>query len=75
MTARTPDQLARRAAPSFEAMPPLPRLVPVEPAETESKGSSAATLLINVASGFVRGSAVYKPGMSVSRTSTSALTL
>ncbi|CAB4639265.1 unannotated protein [freshwater metagenome] len=74
MTAVTPDQDAIRAAASFDAMPPLPRSVPAPDVETASKGSSAATTGITVASGFVRGSAVYKPAVSVRSTNMSALT-
>jgi hypothetical protein len=75
MTARTPLNDAVRAAASFEAMPPLPRLVPVCPASTLSSGSSAATRAISCADGSVRGSAVYRPAVSVNSTSRSAARL
>ncbi|CAB4836406.1 unannotated protein [freshwater metagenome] len=75
MIARTPDQEAIRAADSLDAIPPLPRLLPDSVAATESNGSSAATTSISSADGSVRGSAVYRPGVSVSSTSTSAATL
>ena len=72
ITVRTPDQLAIRAAASLEAMPPLPRVVPDDPARTDINSSSAATSLISTAAGLVAGSAVYKPSVSVNNTKTSA---
>ena len=75
ITVRTPDHEAMRAAESFDAIPPLPRAVPADPAFTVSNGSSAPTCSTSVAEVSVRGSAVYKPPMSVSNTSASAPTL
>ena len=62
ITARTPRprRHAGRGA-ACDAMPPLPRSLPVSPALTDSSGSSAATRAISVAAGSVRGSAVYRP--------------
>ena len=57
MTARTPAHDAMRAADSFDAMPPLPRLLPDAVASTDSSGSSAATTSTSRAEGSVRGSA------------------
>jgi len=58
ITARTPDQAAMRAADNFEAMPPLPRLEPVSPADTDINGSPGRTSATRRASGSRRGSAV-----------------
>jgi hypothetical protein len=56
MTERTPLHDAIRAADSFEAMPPLPRVSPRTPALTDSNGSSAWTVVTSSAPGTVRGS-------------------
>ena len=75
MTARTPDHEAIRAAASFDAMPPLPRAEPVPPAiDAERSGRRPATSSISEASASRRGSAVNRPGVSVSSTSRSAPT-
>ena len=63
------------AAANFDAIPPLPRPDPPAPTDTVSNGLSATTSLINSAVESVRGSAVNSPGVSVSSTNRSALTL
>ena len=68
MTVVMPDQVAMRAAANFEAMPPLPTLVPLEPATSTRSASMAFTSSINVAEGSSRGSAVSRPSVSVSST-------
>ena len=75
ITVRTPDQEAIRAAASFDAMPPLPRVLFELPARTERSSSSASTVSIKVAFGSTLGSAVNNPFKSVSKINTSAETL
>ena len=72
ITARTPDQAAILAAASLEAMPPLPRAVPVPPASDSSEWSTSTISSISEADSSSRGSAVRRPGASVSSTSRSA---
>ena len=72
MTARTPDHAAIFAAASLLAMPPLPRGVPDAPATASRAASTSAISSISDASVSRRGSAVNKPGVSVSITSRSA---
>ncbi len=72
MTAFTPDQAAILAAASFEAMPPLPRAEPVPPAMDSSTLSTSMISSMSEADESRRGSAVSKPGASVSSTSRSA---
>jgi hypothetical protein len=72
MTVEAPDRAARFAASTLVSMPPRASALPTPPAMASSAGSPARPSLSNVASGFLRGSAVYNPDWSVSRTSTSA---
>ena len=68
----TPESAARRAAESFDAMPPVPR-APPEPATTPSRSSGLLTSGISVASPF-RGSPSYSPSTSDNRINASAPT-
>ena len=74
MTTSTPDQVAILAAASFDAMPPLPTSLPGPPATASSRWSISTTSSMSEASSACRGSAVSRPGVSVSRTSRSAPT-
>ena len=74
MTVSTPDHVAIFAAASFEAMPPLPMVLPGPPAMTSSWWSISTTSSISDASANSRGSAVSKPGASVNSRSRSAWT-
>ena len=67
MTARTPDQAAILAAASLEAIPPLPRSVPVPPATASRAASTSAISSMRVAASSIRGSAVMSPDVSVRR--------
>ena len=62
MTARTPDHAAILAAASFDAMPPLPRAVPVPPASASSEWSTSTISSMSDADASSRGSAVSRPG-------------
>ncbi len=62
------------AAASLEAMPPLPKGLPGPPARRSSSWSISTTSSMSDASASCRGSAVSRPGVSVSSTSTSART-
>ena len=67
ITTPTPDQVAIFAAASFEAMPPLPVTPPGPPATRSSSWSISTTSSMSEASEPSRGSALSKPGVSVSR--------
>ncbi len=71
---RTPDQEAILAAASLDAIPPLPRRVPRPPAMRSSSWSTSTISSINEPDESNRGSALSRPGMSVSSTSRSAET-
>ena len=71
----SPDHDAILAAASLLAMPPLPRSDPVPPATASSASSTAAISSISDASASRRGSAVNRPAVSVSSTSSSARTM
>ena len=66
MTARTPDHAAIFAAASLLAIPPLPRTVPAPPATFSSASSTSTISSMSDASASWRGSAVNKPAVSVS---------
>ncbi|CAB4802082.1 unannotated protein [freshwater metagenome] len=73
MTVRTPDQDAIFAAPNLLAIPPLPLFDPAPPATASNSASTETISSIREASASRRGSAVYRPSVSVRRTSVSAL--
>jgi hypothetical protein len=58
ITARTPDQAAILAAASFEAMPPLPRPLPLAVTTASSWASTSTISSMRLASASSRGSAV-----------------
>ena len=68
----TPDSVARRAACTFVAIPPIPLTVPAPDASATISSEITRTSAINVAVECRRGSAVNNPSWSVSRTSRSA---
>ena len=62
ITARTPDQAAILAAASFEAMPPLPRRLPVPPARASSAWSTSTISSMSDAVGVEPGIGGEQPG-------------
>ena len=71
----TPWEVAILAAPSLVIMPPVPCRLPAPPAAASISGVMCSTTLMSLASGWVWGSAVYRPLMSDRRISRSACTL
>ena len=72
MTISTPSAVTIWAARSLVAMPPVPRAEPAPSDIPRISGVISSTRGISLASGWVRGLAVYSPSMSLSRTSRSA---
>lgn len=62
----TPALVARRAATILVPMPPVPRDEPAEETSA-SRAVISGTISMTVASGSLRGLAVYRPSTSVKR--------
>ena len=72
MTVEAPERAARLAARILVSMPPRASALPAPPAMASSAASPARASRTSVASGCLRGSAVYSPAWSVRMISTSA---
>ena len=73
MTMSAPLAVTIRAARSLVDMPPVPSAEPAPSASAITSGVISSTSGMSVASGWVWGLAVYRPSMSLSSTSKSAL--
>ena len=74
MTMSQPRAVTSLAARSLVAMPPVPRALPAPPARASMAGVTSSTVGMSLAAGSLRGSAVYRPSMSLRRISRSAWT-